>query len=193
MYILTQHGHLDLVLVSDIHTTDGATADTGDTLVMLGDILDTGDLDGAILDIGDHVIMETTLTITEEEVLQHTTEAVETTAQTETLLLEETTLQTEIILTEVSTTEAIATEAIQQIETTLTEQTAILIIEEVLPQTAAETILPVQHLQTEEAQHKDKVTATIIQIEDQALQLIEATTIPIAARLELTLLAHHVQ
>ena len=193
MYILTQHGHLDLVLVSDIHTTDGATADTGDTLVMLGDILDTGDQDGAILDIGDHVIMETTLTITEEEVLQHTTEAVETTAQTETLLLEETTLQTEIILTEVSTTEVITTEAIQQIETTLTEQTAILIIEEVLPQTAAETILPVQHLQTEEAQHKDKVTATIIQIEDQALQLIEATTIPIAARLELTLLAHHVQ
>lgn len=192
MYILTQHGHLDLVLVSDIHTTDGATADTGDTLVMLGDILDTGDLDGAILDIGDHVITETILTITEEEVLQHTTEAVETTAQTETLLLEETTLQTEITLTEVSTTEAIATEAIQQIETTRTEQTAILTTEEVLMQTA-ETTQQAQHLQTEEAQHKDKVTATIIQIEDQALQLIEATTIPIAARLELTLLAHHVQ
>lgn len=193
MYILTQHGHLDLVLVLDIHTM----ADTGDTQVTLGATQDTGDLDGAILDgvtldIGDHVIMETILTITEEEVLQHTTEAAETIAQTEIFHPEETILQTEIILTEVSTTEVITTEAIQQTETTQTEQTAILTTEEALVQTA-ETTLQAQRLQIEEAQHKDKVTAMIIQTEDQALQLIEATTTPIAAHLELTLLAHRAQ
>lgn len=167
-------------------------ADIGDTQVTLGATQDTGDqdgaiLDGAILDIGDHVITETILIIMEEEVPQHTTEAAETIAQTEILPLEETTLQTEIILTEVSTTEAI-----QQIETTRTEQTAILTTEEVLMQTT-ETTQQAQRSQTEEARHKDKVTATIIQTEDQAPQLIEATTIPIAAHLELTLLAHRVQ
>lgn len=193
MYILTQHGHLDLVLVLDTHTM----ADTGDTQVTLGATQDTGDLDGAILDgvtldIGDHVITETILIITEEEVLQHTTEAAETIAQTEIFHLEETILQTEIILTEVSTTEVITTEAIQQIETTQTEQTAILTTEEALVQTV-ETTLQAQRLQTEEVQHKDKVTAMIIQTEDQALQPIEATTTPIAAHLELTLLAHRVQ
>lgn len=193
MYILTQHGQWDLVLVSDIHITDGATADTGDTLVTLGDILDTGDLDGATLDTGDQVITETTLITTEDEVLQHTMEAEETIAQIEILPLEETTLQIEIILTEASTTEAIATETIQQIETIPTEQTAILTIEELLQQTAAETTQPAQRSQTEEAQHKDKVTAMIIQTEDQALQLIEATITPIVAHLELTLLAHRVQ
>ena len=193
MYILTQHGHLDLVLVLDTHTM----ADTGDTQVTLGATQDTGDLDGAILDgvtldIGDHVITETILIITEEEVLQHTTEAEETIAQTEIFHPEETILQTEIILTEVSTTEVITTEAIQQTETTQTEQTAILTTEEALVQTV-ETTLQAQRLQIEEVQHKDKVTAMIIQTEDQALQPIEATTTPIAAHLELTLLAHRVQ
>lgn len=193
MYILTQHGQWDLVLVLDTHTM----ADIGDTQVTLGATQDTGDQDGAILDgvtldTGDQVITETILITMEDEVLQHIMEAEETIAQIEILPLEETTLQTEIILTEVSTTEAIATETIQQIETTLTEQTAILTTEEVLMQTA-ETTQQAQRSQTEEARHKDKVAATIIQTEDQAPQLIEATTIPIAAHLELTLLAHHVQ
>lgn len=171
---------------------DGVTAAIGDTQVTLGVTLDIGDLDGAILDTGDHAITETTLIITEEEALLPITEVAETTAQTEILLLEETTLQTEIIPIEVSITEVIATETIQQIEITLIEQTVTQTIEEVLPQ-MAETTLQARRLQTEEIQRKDKVTATIIQTEDRALQPIEATTIPTAARLEPTLLAHRVQ
>ena len=64
-------------------------AATGDILVTLGDTLDIGDLDGAILDTGEAVTTVTTLTATEEEDLQLITEA-ETTLQTEVMLQTET-------------------------------------------------------------------------------------------------------
>ena len=133
MFILIQPGQLALDL--DIHITDTDGEDTavigaldGDTQDMLGGTLDIGVQDGVTQDIGDHPdTTETTHTATEEEV-QQLTMAAETTLQTEAIIQVETTAQTEITPIEALATEATA---IQQIEITPTDLTAILITEEV--------------------------------------------------------------
>lgn len=133
MFILIQPGQLALDL--DIHITHTDGEDTavigaldGDTQDMLGGTLDIGVQDGVTQDIGDHPdTTETTHTATEEEV-QQLTMAAETTLQTEAIIQVETTAQTEITPIEALATEATA---IQQIEITPTDLTAILITEEV--------------------------------------------------------------
>lgn len=122
MFILIQPGHSDSdgdILITDTDM-DGDMADIGAATGVipdtLGDILLTGVQDGDIPDIGEEVTIETTLTAMEEEDLLLTTEA-------EIMLLTEISLIAETTLTE---------EAIQQTETILTDQTAILITEEAL-------------------------------------------------------------
>lgn len=122
MFILIQPGHSDSdgdILITDTDM-DGDMADIGAATGVipdtLGDILVTGVQDGDIPDIGEEATIETTLTAMEEEDLLLTTEA-EITLLTEISLIAETTL---------------TEEAIQQTETILTDQTAILITEEAL-------------------------------------------------------------
>lgn len=164
-----------------IHTTDGAT--------QVGDIRDGVTQVGGIQDGDIQRIMETTLTTTEEEVQLHTTDLEDT--QQEALLMTEETIAQETIQEEVTQEEMDTqlTETAIQIPTDVAE--IIQISEEVLLQTEEHILALI--LPTEETALPDKLTAMIIQAEDQAAAAqhqLEVTTIQTVTLQDHTLLAH---
>lgn len=173
------------ILITDmdtaIHTTDGAT--------QVGDIQDGATRDGDIQDGDTQHITETTLTTTEEEVQPRTTDLED--MQQEALLTTEETIVQETTLEETT---------LEEMVTPLTEIAILILIdvveiiqisEEALLQTEEHTLALI--LQTEETALQDKLTAMIIQAEDQAAAMqhqLEVTTTPIVTLQDHTLLAH---